>query len=132
MQYKKSAEASGLMACRVMKLNFLTPNPYLRGGTSPPTPPPPARLGRLLAKSRGLVAYFPAFWSSFLLSGAALKYNIVFEDDFLINLHEFYDFTVNMQSKWPSRAKSTVKYSVFKRPKIQKIRPEVLRMQVKR
>ena len=37
-----------------------------------------------------------------------------------------------MQSKWPSRAKSTLKYNVFERPKIQKIRPEVLRMQVKR
>ena len=114
-----------------MKLNFLTPNPYLRGGTSPPTPPP-ARAGQLLAKSRGVVAYFPAFWNSFLLSGAASQDNIVFEHGFLINVHEFYDFTVNMQSKWPSRTKSTIKYNVFERPKIQKIRPEVLRMQVKR
>ena len=120
------------MACRGLKLNFLTPNPYLRGGTSPPTPPPPARAGQLLAGPRAPVAYFPASWTFFLLSGAALQHNIVFEHDFLINFHEFYDFTVNMQSKWPSRAKSTIKYSVFERPKIQKIRPEVLRMQVKR
>ena len=81
------------MACRALKLNFLTPNPYLRGGTSPPTLPPPARLGELLAKSRALVAYFPAFWTSFLLSGAASQHNIVFED---VLLHQFYDFTVNM------------------------------------
>ena len=47
-------------------------------------------------------------------------------------LHEFYNFTINMQSKWPSRTKSTVKYIVFEGQKIQKCRPEVLRMQVKR
>ena len=46
-------------------------------------------------------------------------------------LGRFYDFTVNMQSKWPPRAKNPIKHSVFERPKIQKIRAEVLRMLVK-
>ena len=47
-------------------------------------------------------------------------------------LGRFYDFTVNMQSKWPPRAKNPIKHNVFERPKIHKIHAEVLRMPVKR
>ena len=47
-------------------------------------------------------------------------------------LRRFYDFTVNMQSKWPSRAQNAVPYGVLERPKIWKNRAKVARMLVNR